>query len=188
MAPVATANPTVERTQFAHADDLGVKGQAAASAAGKAPPAPGAKVTSLANVLTSGQYDIDESVLVPYEDLPKKIEGPTVWSREEYEKPENQEKWVRWWNAEEIQQLEKAASDWVNSGRPHEEIERVSSGAAWAEEGSFASSPSNPLYSRQPSICQWTFRPHSFLSATRFSTVQAFTSSRDSQSSVGPSK
>lgn len=126
MAPVATETPVPSLQQFAHANDLGAKGQAAASAAGKAPPAPGAKVASLANVLTSGQYDIDESVLTPYEQLPKKIEGPSVWSREEYEKPENQERWVRRWSDAEIDQLEKAASEWVKSGRPHAEIERVS--------------------------------------------------------------
>ena len=126
MAPVATETPAPALPQFAHANDLGAKGQAAALAAGKAPPPPGAKVASLADVLTSGQYDIDESVLTPYEQLPKKIEGPSVWSREEYEKPENQERWVRRWSDTEIDQLEKAASEWVKSGRPHAEIERVS--------------------------------------------------------------
>lgn len=121
MAPIATAAPV---HQFSNADDLGAKGQASAAASGRAPPPPGAKVPSLANILTSGQYDIDETVLTPYEDLPKKIEGPTVWTKEEYGKEENKEKWVRRWTDEEIEQFEKAAQDWVASGRPHEEIER----------------------------------------------------------------
>lgn len=129
MAPIATATPTAASTTATatgNVNDLGAKGQAAAVASGRAPPAPGAKVASLANVLTSGQYDTDESLLTPYEQLPKKIEGPTVWTKEEYEKPENQERWIRRWTDEEVGQLEKAAKEWVASGRPHEEIERVS--------------------------------------------------------------
>ncbi|CAO1618450.1 unnamed protein product [Parajaminaea phylloscopi] len=125
MAPVATATATPGAAFNGRPVDLGPKGEAAAAVAGRAPPPPGAKVPSLADILTSGQFDTDESVVVPYSELPQKIEGPTVWAREEYEQPENREKWVRTWTSEEIQQLGDAAKAWVESGRPHEEIERA---------------------------------------------------------------
>ena len=129
MAPVATSPTPVPQSaapsQLSHADQLGAKGFAAAQASGKAPPPAGAKVPSLAGVLTSGQYDMDTSVLTPYDQLPKKITGPTVWTKEELGDKANEDRWVRWWTQEEIGQFEKAAKDWVASGRPHVEIERA---------------------------------------------------------------
>lgn len=54
--------------------------------------ASGAKVLSFANVLTSGQFDTDESVILLHAEILKKIDSPTVWTREEYGGLEN--KWV----------------------------------------------------------------------------------------------
>lgn len=79
---------------------------------------------SSANVLTSGQHDVDTELLVPYEELPKRIEGSTVWNSEDYRGEANASKWIHTWTDEEINQLEQAATVWRDSGRELGEIER----------------------------------------------------------------
>ncbi|PWN34744.1 Clavaminate synthase-like protein [Meira miltonrushii] len=82
------------------------------------------QLKSNANVLTSGQHDVDLSLLTPYEQMPKKITGPTVWEADDYRGEENAHKWVHAWTQEEIAQLEQAATIWQDSGRELGEIER----------------------------------------------------------------
>ena len=79
---------------------------------------------SSVNVLTSGQHDAVTTLITPYDELPKKIEGSTVWSASEYEGEANRGKWVHTWTAEEVSQLEEASKLWLESGRELGEIER----------------------------------------------------------------
>lgn len=79
---------------------------------------------SATNVLTSGQHDANLSLVTPYEDLPQKITGPTVWEAEDYRGEANAPKWIRYWTPEEIEQLETASVIWRDSGRELGEIER----------------------------------------------------------------
>lgn len=82
------------------------------------------QLKSAANVLTSGQHDVDLDQLTPYEDMPKRIEGPTVWDAEDYRGEANAHKWVHVWTDEEVAQLEQAATIWRDSARELGEIER----------------------------------------------------------------
>lgn len=79
---------------------------------------------SSTNVLTSGQHDVNVSQLTPYEQLPQKIEGPTVWEAKDYSGEGNAQKWIHSWTAEEVAQLEQAAIIWRDAGRELSEIER----------------------------------------------------------------
>ncbi|BFZ62119.1 hypothetical protein YB2330_003198 [Saitoella coloradoensis] len=70
--------------------------------------------------LTSGQHDILPSTLLPYDAYPKEVLGQTVWEAKDYiDRPE---KWVIWWNEEEIADLERAAKEFEESGLELTEI------------------------------------------------------------------
>lgn len=80
---------------------------------------------SVVSELTSGQHDIDESLLTPYESLPKQISGPTVWDAASYAGAENAHKWTHTFTSEQVSQLETAAKLWLEAGRELGEIERA---------------------------------------------------------------
>lgn len=63
---------------------------------------------------TSGQHDPIYSLLHPYEDFPTQITGPTVWKAEDYR--DHPERWTHVFSEEEIQELSKAADDFIASG------------------------------------------------------------------------
>jgi hypothetical protein len=56
--------------------------------------------------LSSGQREPEYDLLVPYDDLPEEIKGPTVWTKEELEI--TPERWLRRFSDEEVEYIEKA--------------------------------------------------------------------------------
>lgn len=62
----------------------------------------------------------------PYEAFPQEVTGPTLWTADDYRSESAKPKWVRWWSADEISQIEAASKLWKESGRPLTEIEQVS--------------------------------------------------------------
>ena len=73
---------------------------------------------------TSGQHCPIASLIRPYEDYPKKIEGPTVWGKADYQ--EAPDKWQRTFTAEEIEEIGQAADDFIGSGVPLTGITKAS--------------------------------------------------------------
>lgn len=73
---------------------------------------------------TSGQHSPIASLIRPYSDYPTKIEGRTVWSKSEFEGKDD--KWQRPFTSEEIEEIGKAADDYIASGRPLTGISQVS--------------------------------------------------------------
>lgn len=72
---------------------------------------------------TSGTHSPIASLIRPYEDFPKKIEGPTVWHREDFQN--EPEKWQRPFSPEEVQEIGQAADDFIASGVPLTGITKV---------------------------------------------------------------
>ena len=67
-------------------------------------------------IRTSGQLDPIYDLLQPYESFPSHIEGPTVWTRDQFEgKPE---KWVHRFTPEEIDELGEACDQFIADGIP----------------------------------------------------------------------
>ncbi|KAF1810703.1 taurine catabolism dioxygenase TauD, TfdA family protein [Eremomyces bilateralis CBS 781.70] len=66
--------------------------------------------------LTSGQSPPIYSLLRPYAAFPKKITGPTVWTKEEYE--QNPTRWTHAFTSQEIKELGDATDQWITSGKP----------------------------------------------------------------------
>ncbi|KAL1407875.1 hypothetical protein Q8F55_007311 [Vanrija albida] len=73
--------------------------------------------------LTSGQHEPVFSLLEPYENFPKKIEGPTVWTREEL--TENPSVWKHQWTDELITEVEDAYTAFEATGKPITAITKV---------------------------------------------------------------
>lgn len=67
-------------------------------------------------IRTSGQLEPLYDLLQPYQNFPKHIEGPSAWRRDEY--ADQPEKWVHRFTSEEVQELGKAADDFMASGTP----------------------------------------------------------------------
>lgn len=72
---------------------------------------------------TSGQHSPIASLIRPYEDFPKKIEGRTVWVKEDFQ--EKPEKWVRPFTPEEVEEIGQAADDFIAAGVPRTGITKV---------------------------------------------------------------
>jgi hypothetical protein len=64
-------------------------------------------------IRTSGQHEPIFDLLRPYEDFPKEISGPTVWTTEQYKS--NPETWTHRFTAEEVAELGKTADDFMAS-------------------------------------------------------------------------
>jgi len=65
---------------------------------------------------TSGQHPPLYDKLYPYSAFPKSITGPTVWQPDEY--ANHAERWTHPFSQAEIDELSKAADDFVASGQP----------------------------------------------------------------------
>ena len=76
-------------------------------------------------IKTSGQHEPTYNLLRPYEDFPDHIEGPTVWSREDYvNKPEA---WTHRFTDREIEELSKTSDDFIAAEIPLTGISKVRS-------------------------------------------------------------
>ncbi|KAF2237449.1 Clavaminate synthase-like protein [Viridothelium virens] len=67
-------------------------------------------------IKTSGQIPPLHDELKPYSDFPKEITGPTVWKKEDYEN--NPERWTHSFSKEEVEEMSKAADDFIKAGTP----------------------------------------------------------------------
>lgn len=86
---------------------------------------PKAPATELVKpLLTSGQHEPLFDTLTPYEQFPKELTGPTVWTKEEFET--NPKAWKWRWTPEQIADLESAYDEWEKTGKSLPEINRVS--------------------------------------------------------------
>jgi hypothetical protein len=74
-------------------------------------------------IKTSGQTPPTYSQLVPYEQFPKVITGPTVWDAEDYK--HNPERWTHHFSDEEIQEMSDTADAFLASGTPLTGITKV---------------------------------------------------------------
>jgi hypothetical protein len=75
-------------------------------------------------IKTSGQHEPVPDLLRPYEAFPEKIQGPTVWTREDYK--DQPEKWTHRFTKEETEELGKASDDFIAAGIPLTGISQVS--------------------------------------------------------------
>lgn len=75
--------------------------------------------------LTSGQHEPVFEKIVPYEKFPKKIEGRTVWQREQL--LADHSLWEFHWTPELIAQLEDSYETFQKTGKSLTEISKVSS-------------------------------------------------------------
>jgi hypothetical protein len=75
-------------------------------------------------IKTSGQHSPLYDRLRPYADFPKEITGPTVWQKETFQT--SPEKWTHRFTEEEIEELGRAADDFIASGIPLTGISQVS--------------------------------------------------------------
>ncbi|KAK3071023.1 hypothetical protein LTR53_009419 [Teratosphaeriaceae sp. CCFEE 6253] len=67
-------------------------------------------------IKTSGQCPPNYDQLVPYNQFPKEITGPTVWDPEDYKN--NPERWTHYFSEEEIKGMSDAADQFIVSGTP----------------------------------------------------------------------
>ena len=65
-------------------------------------------------IRTSGQHNPIYDLLRPYEAFPSRIEGPTVWTREEY--ANHSERWTHHFTQQELAELSKASDDFIAAG------------------------------------------------------------------------
>lgn len=73
---------------------------------------------------TSGQHPPIESQLRSFDQFPKRITGPTVWTPEEM--ADNPDKWIHKWTSSELAELERAVDAFTSSGIPLVNISKVS--------------------------------------------------------------
>jgi len=90
------------------------------------PPPPLAAPKSLFpdGLKTSGQHAPTPSLLTPPSLFPKEITGPTVWKAEDYR--DNPERWTHVFSASEVDELGRAADEFIASGRPLTGMAKVS--------------------------------------------------------------
>jgi hypothetical protein len=65
---------------------------------------------------TSGQHSPTYAHLTPPSLFPKVITGPTGWKAEDYR--DHPERWTHVFSASEVEELGKAADEFIGSGRP----------------------------------------------------------------------
>ena len=83
-----------------------------------------AKLSAFSDGLkTRGQAEPIYELLQPYEKYPQEITGPTVWKAEDYR--DNPERWTHQFSDAEIEELSKAADDFISSGVPLTGITKV---------------------------------------------------------------
>lgn len=76
-------------------------------------------------IKTSGQHDPSPSLLRPYQDFPEHIEGPTVWTRDDFK--DQPEKWTHRFTKEESDELGKASDAFIAADIPLTGIAQVRS-------------------------------------------------------------
>ena len=76
-------------------------------------------------IKTSGQHSPVYSQLLPYEEFPAEITGPTLWKAEDYN--HNPERWTHHFTAEEIAEMSAAADKFKAAALPLTGISRVNS-------------------------------------------------------------
>jgi hypothetical protein len=74
--------------------------------------------------LSSGQREPEYDLLVPYDDLPEEMTGPTVWTKEELEI--TPERWLRRLSNEEVEYIEKAIHQVESEGLDLGQIDSAS--------------------------------------------------------------
>jgi len=74
-------------------------------------------------IRTSGQHEPLYDLLRPYEDFPKEVTGPTVWTTEQYRS--NPETWTHRFTEEELAELGATADDFMKSDTPLTGISQV---------------------------------------------------------------
>jgi hypothetical protein len=74
-------------------------------------------------IKTSGQHDPIASLLKSYKDFPEQIDGPTVWTRDDY--VDEPEKWTHRFTDQEIEELGNASDDFIAAGIPLTGISQV---------------------------------------------------------------
>jgi hypothetical protein len=74
--------------------------------------------------LSSGQREPEYDLLVPYDDLPEEMTGPTVWTKEELEI--TPERWLRQFSNEEVEYIEKAIHQVESKGLELAQIDSAS--------------------------------------------------------------
>jgi hypothetical protein len=65
---------------------------------------------------TSGQHNPTYALLTPPSLFPEEISGPTVWKAEDYR--DHPERWTHVFSVGEVEELGRAADDFIGSGRP----------------------------------------------------------------------
>lgn len=73
--------------------------------------------------LTSGQYEPLFDELVPYEQFPDRVDGPTLWVKEDYQN--SPEKWQYRFTQQDIQDIGRAADDFTARGRQLVDISKA---------------------------------------------------------------
>ena len=76
-------------------------------------------------IKTSGQHPPNYNEVKDHSEFPGKIEGPTLWTAEDYK--DNRERWVHQFSNEEIEEMSKAAEAFIASGIPLTGITKVGS-------------------------------------------------------------
>lgn len=75
-------------------------------------------------IRTSGQHPPVYSQLQPYSAFPKRIDGETAWSKDDFQS--NPEKWTYPLSMAEVEELGRAADEYIESGRELTGISKVS--------------------------------------------------------------
>ena len=74
-------------------------------------------------IRTSGQLDPIAELLRPFEDFPSQIQGPTVWTRDDY--IDDPSKWTHHFTEQEIGELSRTSDDFIARGIPLTGISQV---------------------------------------------------------------
>lgn len=74
-------------------------------------------------VKASGQIEPEYALLGPYEEFPKRIEGPTVWEADDYR--DHPERWTHAWSDEEVEEIEAATDKFLDAGYELTDITKV---------------------------------------------------------------
>ena len=72
---------------------------------------------------TSGQHPVLPEAIYPCEVFPRRVEGPTVWQPEDFQK--SPDKWTHPFSTEEIEELGQAADAYIESAEPLTGISKV---------------------------------------------------------------
>jgi hypothetical protein len=108
---------------------------------------------------TSGQHNPTHALLTPPSLFPKEITGPTVWKAEDYR--HHPERWTHVFSAGEVDELGRAADDFIASGRPLTGMAKVGFHVDWSLKEknqnpcnlSFVGLASQPFFDQRMNLC-----------------------------------